>query len=249
MDKKYKDYLLESVFNFFQYPEKTDRFTLGKIMDSIEYSGNEIVYNRNRFNVDVDDKERKILGFFLANLPLFILGNRTKRNDLTLKLTKLQNDTYELINLNKFNEIATLEMYLLLEMGLRCAYSKWLGEKIVISKYGEKDIMLHNYDYRRLKLYIRLNKIGYYDIRVNNEPFPNSENSLLHWAGKFLGKNSGLLFRLALNVRNLLAHGENEWELFPVKHSVDSASFAVGKLMDRCAGININEKFYGKKIY
>ena len=83
-----------------------------------------------------------ILQFFLANLPLFIVGNRTKRNNLTLKLTKLQNDTYELINLNMFNEIATLEMYLLLEMGLRCAYSKWLGEKIVISKYGEKDIKL-----------------------------------------------------------------------------------------------------------
>ncbi len=235
MEKEYKDYLLESIFDFFQYPEKTDRFILSKIMDSIDYSGNEITFNRSKFNVNVDNANKKILGFFLANLPMFIVGNRAKRADLTLKLTKLQEDTYELINLNKFNEIATLEMYLLLEMGLRCAYSKWLGEKIVISRYGENDIILNNYNYRRLKLYIRLNKIGYYDIKVNGEPFPNSENSLLHWAEKFLDKNSSLLFRLALNVRNLLAHGENEWELFPVKNSVDSASFTVGKLMDRCA--------------
>lgn len=244
MDKKYKDYLLNSIFDFFQYPEKTDRFILNKIMDSIEYNGNDIIFNRNRFDIDVDDKDKKILGFFLANLPLFIVGNRSKRDDLTPKLTKLQNDTYELINLNKFNEIATLEMYLLLEMGLRCSYSKWLGEKIVISKYGENDIILNNYDYRRLKLYIRLNKIGYYDITVNGEPFPNSENSLLHWAEKYLDKNSSLLFRLALNVRNLLAHGENEWDLYPVKYSVDSASFTVGKLMDRCT---VNKNIYNKK--
>jgi len=42
MDKKYKDYLLNSIFDFFQYPEKTDRFILNRIMDSIEYNGNDI---------------------------------------------------------------------------------------------------------------------------------------------------------------------------------------------------------------
>jgi hypothetical protein len=39
------------------------------------------------------------------------------------------------------------------------------------------------------------------------------------------------MFRLSLNIRNLLAHGENEWDLYPVAESVRVAAASAGKLL------------------
>jgi hypothetical protein len=51
------------------------------------------------------------------------------------------------------------------------------------------------------------------------------------------------MFRLSLNVRNLLAHGENEWDLYPVSRSVEIASSAAGKLLHEIQpGMKVNEK-------
>ncbi|KJE49835.1 MULTISPECIES: hypothetical protein [Acidiplasma] len=233
MDLETKNYILKNIFDFFQYSKRYDRLVLTGILNSMDYHDDYITFNKLRFKIGRNAGRDKILGFFLANLPVLIEGRRTERNDLTPKLTKLKNDTLELISLGKFNELATLDMYLLLEMGLRCAYSIWVGKKAIIERPGYDKIILYDQDYRKIKLYLRLNKIGHYDVLVNGQPFPSSQNSLLHWSEKFTDRNSDLLFRLALNIRNLLAHGENEWELYPFKESVESSSYAVGKVLDR----------------
>ncbi len=233
MEIEYKNEILKEVFDFFQYSKRDDKILLSKALDNIDYNGSSIIFKNINYNVGEGNKESKLLGFFLANIPIVVNGIEMGREDLTLKLMKLKNDTSELIKTNKFNELSTLEIYLLLEMGLRCSYSKWLGKKVIISRYGYEDIVLYNRDYRKLKLYLRLNKMSHYDIKVNNEIFPSSQNSLLSWADRFLDKYSSLIFRLTLNVRNLLAHGENEWDLYPQIESLETSSFLVGKLMDR----------------
>jgi hypothetical protein len=222
---------MDEIFDFFQYPENYDKLMLGSSLKKLSCTDGEIIFQNMKFNHGFECNKQNALGFFLANIPLMLNNGIKGDYSLTPKLKKLKNDTEELINMGKFNELATLDLYLLLEMAMRCAYSKWLGNRIVISKYNMKDTVLEGYDYRRLKLYIRLNKLGRTDIEVNGEPFPGSQNSLLHWATKFMDRQSSLMFRLSLNVRNLLAHGENEWNLYPVSESVSIASMAAGKLL------------------
>lgn len=227
----YEEYIMDQVFDFFQYPESYDRAMINASLQKISCNNGFISYNNKKLEAELKCSRENALGFFLANLPALIVKEDNFTGMLPQKLEKLRKDTLELISLGKFNELATLDLYLLLEMAMRCAYSKWLGNRIVISRYGSEDIVLENYDYRRLKLYIRLNGLGRNDIFVNGEPFPGSENSLLRWATKFLDRPSGLMFRLSLNIRNLLAHGENEWNLYPVAESVRVAAAAAGKLL------------------
>ena len=227
----YSKYIIDEVFDFFQYPENYDRAMITASVEKISCRDDIIIYNNKKIEPVLKCSKNNCLGFFLANIPLMIVNHDKPNEQLPSKLDKLRKDTLELINLGKFNELATLDLYLLLEMAMRCAYSIWLGNKIIISKYGMEDIVLENYDYRRLKLYIRLKGLGRTDINVNGEPFPGSENSLLHWATKFMDRPTGLMFRLSLNVRNLLAHGENEWALYPIADSVKIAATSAGKLL------------------
>jgi hypothetical protein len=231
MKNEFSTYIIDQIFDFFQYPEYYDKTIINAALDKFECSGNKIMFGNLEFKMDFECNNDNALGFFLANIPLMLSSTDGNNYKLTQKLEKLKSDTEELIKLGKFNEVATLDLYLLLEMAMRCAYSKWLGNRIMISRPEMKDIVLTDYDYRRLKLYIRINKLGRTDISVNGEPFPGSENSLLIWATKFMDRPTSLMFRLALNVRNLLAHGENEWSLYPVLESVEIASNAAGKLL------------------
>ena len=227
----YSEYIMEQVFDFFQYPESYDRAMINASLQRITCTNDNLIYNNKRVEPELKCTKQNCLGFFLANIPAMIVNSTEFRGELPAKLEKLRKDTLELINLGKFNELATLDLYLLLEMAMRCAYSIWLGNRIYISKYGNDDIVLENYDYRRLKLYIRLNGLGRSDIYVNGEPFPGSENSLLRWATKFVDRPTGLMFRLSLNIRNLLAHGENEWSLYPVAESAKIAASTAAKLL------------------
>ncbi|WP_337860123.1 hypothetical protein [Ferroplasma sp.] len=231
MNNEYLQYISDQVFDFFQYPEYYDKTMIDTALQKLDCSGKKIIFNGMELKTDFVCNKENALGFFLANIPLMFSTLDNKKYELPQKLKKLRLDTEELIKLEKFNEVATLDLYLLLEMAMRCAYSKWLGNRIAISKIGMKDIVLTGYDYRKLKLYIRLNRLGRTDINVNGEPFPGSENSLLTWATKFVDRPTGLALRLSLNVRNLLAHGENEWSLFPVLESVAIASDIAGKLL------------------
>ena len=243
MESAYSHYIMDQIFDFFQYPENYDRIMINAALDKLECSEGRMIFGNTEFYSHFQCNKDIVLGFFLANVPLMLDSENNMEYALTPKLEKLKKDTYDLINLGKFNELATLDLYLLLEMAMRCAYSKWLGRRIVISKYGMKDIVLNDYDYRRLKLYIRLNRLGRTNIDVNGEPFPGSENSLLNWATKFMDRPTSLMFRLSLNVRNLLAHGENEWDLYPVSRSVEIASSAAGKLLHEIQqGMKVNEK-------
>jgi hypothetical protein len=200
-------------------------------LQRITCTNDNIIYNNKKVQPELKCTKENCLGFFLANVPAMIVNSTGFEGRLPPKLEKLRKDTLELINIGKFNELATLDLYLLLEMAMRCAYSRWLGNRISISRKGNDDIVLDNYDYRRLKLYIRLNGLGRTDIFVNGEPFPGSENSLLRWATKFVDRPTGLMFRLSLNIRNLLAHGENEWNLYPVSESAEIAAFAAARLL------------------
>ena len=227
----YSEYIMEEVFDFFQYPESYDRTMINASLQRITCTDNNLIDNNKKVEPELKCTKDNCLGFFLANIPEMIVDSMEYEGRLPPKLEKLRKDTIDLINLGRFNELATLDLYLLLEMGMRCAYSRWLGNRIKISKYGNDDIILENYDYRRLKLYIRLKGLGRTDIYVNGEPFPGSENSLLRWATKFVDRPTGLMFRLSLNIRNLLAHGENEWDLYPVSKSVEIAASAAAKLL------------------
>ncbi len=249
MESSYSNYIIENIFDFFQYPENYDKIIINTALGKLKCPGNAIIFDGIKVKPDFQCTDKNLLGFFLANVPLMLNSGNSKNYELPPKLEKLRVDTGELIRLEKFNELAALDLYLLLEMAMRCAYSKWLGNKIIISKFGMKDIVLEKYDYRKLKLYIRLNHLGRTDIKVNGEIFPGSENSLLNWATKFMDRPTSLMFRLSLNVRNLLAHGENEWNLYPVSVSVPIAANAAGKLLYEIKpGMEIKNPENRKKI-
>ncbi|MEM0139582.1 MAG: hypothetical protein QXZ44_03100 [Ferroplasma sp.] len=242
MNNEYQKFILERIFDFFQYPENYDKIIMEASMNNIEYDGTTATFNKISYNIGNPDKYEGILGFYLANLPLLLIKKHNIEYKLPARLEKLRDDTYDLIALKKFNELATLDLYLLIEMSLRCSYSKWLGNEIRISDGQRRENIIKNYDYRQLKLYIRRNRLNSRELMVNGEPFPGSQTMLLRWASRFTDRNTGLLFRLSLNVRNLLAHGENEWSLYPAGQSVDIASEVAGKMLQN-ARVGTVEKY------
>ncbi|MDT7901955.1 MAG: hypothetical protein RRE78_08715 [Acidianus sp.] len=72
-----------------------------------------------------------------------------------------------------------------------------------------------------------------YKVKVNGEVFPYSQGSLLAWTERFMDDKITLAFRLAINVRNLLADGEFEWNLYPTMRSLESASQASWLLFEK----------------
>lgn len=230
MKPEYQKYIIDGIFDFFQYPENYDKIIIENSMKNMDYRDGIVTLESVDYKLD-DNTREGLLGFYLANLPAVLVKKKFDKYVLTPRLMKLKNDSSELIRLKKFNELATLDLYLLLEMSLRCSYSKWLGDRITITGNGNEYNMA-NYDYRKLKLYIRRKGLNSRDVLINGRPFPGSQLALLNWASHFTDRNTGLLFRLALNVRNLLAHGENEWPLFPVNESVDYAASVAESILE-----------------
>jgi len=213
--------VLKEIRSFFQYGRKGDIKLLKEVLENLNYEDGYVVLRDEK--VKVED-ERDAIGVFLANIPYAVLGEGELKDDLPEKVLKIQSDALKLVNLG-MNEVATLEIYLILEMSLRSLYSIYLSQGAVI-KYKDKRVKVKGLDYRRLKLYIRRKGWSIRKVTVNGEVFPYSQGSLLAWAERFMDERLSLTYRLSINVRNLLAHGEIEWELFPTISSVKSASYA-----------------------
>jgi hypothetical protein len=218
LDKK----ILKEIKNFFQYYKKGDDDILEEALSEVSYEKEKVKIRDEEIKVE---KKKDSLGAFLANIPYAILGEGELHWDLPEKVTKVQNDALKLIEIGGLNDVATLETYLIMEMALRSLYTEWLGGVAVI-KYKQKKVKIKNIDYRKLKLYLLKKGWSKYKVKINNEAFPYSQGSLLAWAENFMDKKSSLAFRLSINVRNLLAHGEIEWNLYPTRSCVESASFA-----------------------
>ena len=213
--------ILKEIKSFFQYEKKGDKELLKEVLKNIHYDDDYVIIRNEKIKVEnIEDT----VGVFLANIPYVILGEGELKEDLPEKVKKIQSDALKLISLG-INEVATLEIYLILEMSLRALYSEYLSGGVTI-KYKDKKVKVKGLDYRKLKLYIRRKGWSRYKVKVNGETFPFSQGSLLSWAEKFMDEKLSLTFRLSINVRNLLAHGEVEWNLFPTISSVKSASYA-----------------------
>ncbi|EZQ11051.1 MULTISPECIES: hypothetical protein [Acidianus] len=221
MKKSLEKRIIKIINDFFQYGKKGDEEVLIESLENVEYKSKKLIINN--FEIPLEKKEN-IIGAILANIPLIILGEGEIKWDLPEKVVKVQRDALKLLEIGGFNELATLEIYLVIEMALRSLYSLWLGDVTQI-KYGKKKIKAKDIDYRRLKLLIHNKGWSKYKVKVNGEAFPFSQGSLLSWAERFMDNKTSLAFRLAINVRNLLAHGEVEWELFPTVNSLYSSSY------------------------
>jgi len=221
--------IVKEVRDFFQYRKSGDDEILEEALSNLEYEKGKV---RIRDQVIKVERKRDALGVFLANVPYAVLGEGELHWDLPEKVVKVQSDALKLLEIGGLNEVATLEAYLVMEMSLRSLYSEWLGDVVVI-KYKGKAVKVKDIDYRRLKLYILRKGWSKYKVKVNNETFPYSQGSLLAWAERFMDRRTSLAFRLSINVRNLLAHGEVEWRLFPTLETVKSASHASWLLFQR----------------
>ncbi len=221
--------IAKEVNGFFQYRRSGDDEILEDALSELEYEKGKV---RLRDQVIKVERKRDALGVFLANIPYAVLGEGELHWDLPEKVVKVQSDAMKLLEVGGLNEVATLETYLVMEMSLRSLYSEWLGGEAVI-KYKGKAVRVKNLDYRKLKLYILRKGWSKYRVKVNNEVFPYSQGSLLSWAERLMDKRTSFAFRLSINVRNLLAHGEVEWRLFPTVESVKSASHASWLLFQR----------------
>jgi hypothetical protein len=85
-------------------------------------------------------KRKDVVGVFLANIPYIILGHGEIHDDLPKNVRKIQSGAIKLLEIGGFNEIATLEIYLVMEMSLRALYSEWL-KKAEYIKYGKRRLM------------------------------------------------------------------------------------------------------------
>ncbi len=218
--------VLQEVSAFFQYRKQGDDELLSEALRKVKRDGDDFVIHGKRFKA-----HGNLLGLFLANVPFFILGPGGMWDDLGPKPMRAQANAQRLMEMGEMNELATLETYLVMEMGLRCSYSTWLGERAIIKGRG-LTLELRKPDYRGVKLEIKLRRIKQ-PIAVNGERFPYSEAELLRWGERFMDSSESLAFRLSMNVRNLLAHGEIEWELMPTLEGLSSASQAVHDLLTR----------------
>ncbi|AWR96361.1 hypothetical protein DFR86_01555 [Acidianus sulfidivorans JP7] len=224
--------IIKAVHEFFQYDKKGDEDILNEALDKIEYRDKYVIINEDE-KIKVNSK-KDTLGVFLANIPYIILGNGELHTDLPEKVLKVQNDALKLLNIGGFNEIATLEIYLVMEMALRSLYSEWLSKaNYIVYKDKKYKIKGKNLDYRKLKLLLKRKGWSKYKVKINNQIFPYSQGSLLAWAEKYMDRKTSLAFRLSINVRNLLAHGEVEWKLYPTLNSLYSASHASWLLFEK----------------
>ncbi len=189
-------------------------------MKEIRYENGQVKAYGKCFEVD-----NNLVGFFLANIPFLILGPGKIWSDLGPKAARAQTNAEKLLEIGGMSELATLETYLLMEMGLRCSYSLWLGKKAEV-RQGQRVIEVQQADYRKVKLQIKLKHLKQ-PVIVKGERFPYSEAELLRWGERFMDTRASLAFRLSMNVRNLLAHGEVEWDLIPTREALASASQAV----------------------
>jgi hypothetical protein len=213
--------ILREIKGFFQYEKSGDKELLKEVLKEVKYEDGYVLFKEER--VKVGNKEDAV-GVFMANIPYIILGYGEVHWDLPEKVVKVQRDAIKVLEIG-INNVATLEIYLIMEMALRALYSEYLSSGVVISYKGKK-VKVKGLDYRKLKLYIKRKGWSKYKVKVNGEVFPYSQGSLLAWAEKFMDPKLDLAFRLSINVRNLLAHGEIEWELFPTFKSLESASYA-----------------------
>lgn len=230
----YKKKLMSTVKDFFQYWKKSDEDILEDVLDGFDFKVEK--EGEKRFaiigdaKVEVKNKRNSAVGVFLANIPYFVYGEGELIWDLPDKVVEIQKASIKLLDFPCLRHVTTLETYLILEMGLRSLYTSWLGESTVI-KYKEHKVKVKHPTYRRIKLYLRKKNWSVYKVKVNGETFPFSQGSLISWASKFIrDEKADLAIRLAINVRNLLAHGELEWELYPTMESIKSSSFLVAMM-------------------
>ncbi len=228
----------DEIYSFLQYRSKGDEDIVSKALNNIMVSNGKIYISNVQFNLNPSNDEDLAKGIALANLPLLFVGNKSESEELPENLMRIKRIAEKLINLKDedLNEIATLEIYLLMEMGLRELYSEYVGKSATLFNNG-RTIKLTNMNYRKLKLYLRMNHIGIYNVKINGEQFPYSQGALLNWAEKYMNKNYAECFKISLNVRNLLAHGELEWDLKPSIESLNTASYMVSMLFK-----NLNQK-------
>lgn len=218
----------KAIKDFFQYEKEGDKKILKKALSRVKYEDGYVIMREEKIKVE---NEEDAVGVFLANIPYIVIGEGELHWDMPDKVIKVQKSALKSLDCG-INDVATLEIYLVLEMALRSLYSEVLKEGAII-QYKDKKIKLKDYDYRRLKLYIRRKGWSQYKVKVNGETFPFSQGSLLSWAEKYMDKEMSFVFRLSLNVRNLLAHGEVEWNLFPSIKSLESASHLSWLLFQR----------------
>ncbi len=232
MVKEFKDIIKDEIFSFLQYRSKGDEEAIDSKLESIKEIDGKLYIGEVGFNVDTSD-DNAVIGVALANIPLIFVGLKHKAELPYEKLAKIYNAAEKLISLkdSTLNDIATLQIYLLMEMGLRELYSKQISDQATI-EYKGKSIALRDMDYRKLKLYVRMKHMSLYDIRVNGKAFPYSQGSLLNWAEGYMNDDYAEAFKISLNVRNLLAHGELEWDLNPSIASLYTASYMVNSLFD-----------------
>ena len=230
MHKEAKDIIKDEIFSFLQYRSKGDEEEIAKKLENVQAIDGKLYIGNVEFDIDISDKDA-VIGTALANIPLIFIGIKHRAVMPSEKLAKIYNAAEKLISLkdSTINSIATLEIYLLMEMGLRELYSKQISNEAII-QYKGKSITLNDMDYRKLKLYVRMNHMSLYDIKVNGKPFPYSQGSLLNWAENYMDKDYAEAFKISLNVRNLLAHGELEWNLNPSIESLYTASYMVNSL-------------------
>lgn len=220
--------LIQVTNEFFQYRRKGDDEILEDALENLEYRSGKV---RIRDEVVEVSGKRDMIGVYLANIPYLILGDGEIHGDLPEKVVKAQDYAVKLIDCG-MNDLATLESYLILEMGLRSLYSTWMGEKVTL-KYGKTKVKVKGLDYRKVKLYIRRKGWSKYKVRVKGEVFPFSQGLLLNWAERFVDQKASLALRLSINVRNLLAHGELEWNLRPTLSNVKTCSRLVWEMFNR----------------
>lgn len=223
-----KTKIRKAIKNFFQYEKEGDKKLLKNALSKIKYEDGYVYFRDEKIKVNSEDDA---VGVFLANIPYIVLGEGELHWDLPEKVIKVQRSALKLLDCG-INDVATLEIYLVMEMALRSLYSEYVKDGVVI-QYKDKKVKLQNYDYRRIKLYIRRKGWSVYKVKVNGEIFPFSQGSLLSWAEKFMDEKMSFAFRLSLNVRNLLAHGEVEWELYPSLKSLMAASHASWVLFNK----------------
>jgi len=230
----YKKKLLSTVKDFFQYWKKSDQQLLEEVLDGFKFDvmkeGDKHFATIGENKFEIKSKKSSAIGIFLANIPYFVYGEGQLIWDLPEKVAEIQRSAIKLIEFPCLRHVTTLETYLILEMGLRSLYTTWLGDVTTI-KYKDHKVKVKHPTYRRLKLYLRKKGWSIYKVKVNGEVFPFSQGSLLTWASKFIrDERADLAIRLAINVRNLLAHGELEWELYPTLESIKSSSFLVAMM-------------------